>query len=105
MAHIRRRTLPSGLVRWQARTSTETEGKRNELARDFATEREARAWLRSEGAHIEQRSIRSSASTVGAYFERWLAWLGEASQLELPSTPQAPAPLHWPQAPRSPDGG
>ena len=79
--HIRKRTLPSGEVRWQVRLSSAIDGHRIEQARDFSSEREAKAWAQGEGRRIEQSGARA-ACTVGEYFRQWLDYLDEADQLQ-----------------------
>src|SRR5262249_141713 len=79
MAHVRRITRPSGLVRWQARVSVVVDGRRIERARDFASERAAKTWMHGEGRLIEQRGVQGEG-TVGAFFTQWLDYLREAGQ-------------------------
>jgi integrase len=81
MASIRKRPTPSGHNRWQVRLEIRTEEGRTQRARNFDSFAAAKTWAYGEGRHIEQRAVRS-AGTVAAFFERWLAWLDEAGQLE-----------------------
>ena len=64
MSHIRKRTLANGETRWQARASTYAGGGRKYVARNFASEREALAWAREQGALIERRGISSGKDSV-----------------------------------------
>jgi integrase len=80
--HIRKRVLPSGLVRWQARTSVTAGGRREERARDFTSEKAAKQWARDHGALIERRGVAAGETTVAAYFERWLAHLEEVGSVQ-----------------------
>jgi integrase len=82
MTHIRKRVLPSGEIRWQARASTNAGGKRKYTARDFATEHDAKVWAREQGALIEGRGAGGGKNSVAAYLERWLRWLGDAGTLQ-----------------------
>jgi integrase len=82
MTNIRRRVLPSGAIRWQARASATVNGKRQYHARDFTTESAARSWAHAQGALIERRGVGGAKGTVAAYFERWLRWLGDSGTLQ-----------------------
>jgi integrase len=81
VASIRKRTTPSGHNRWQVRLEIKTEEGRIQRARNFDSFAAAKAWAYGEGRRIEQQAVRSEG-TVAAFFEKWLAWLEEAGQLE-----------------------
>jgi integrase len=82
MSHIRKRVLADGTVSWQARASTYAGGSRKYVARNFASEREALAWARGQGALIESRGISGGKDSVASYFRRWCDHLDEAGKLE-----------------------
>src|SRR6516164_4898470 len=84
MAHIRKRTLPSGRIRFQVETSIRTrDGRREKKTRNFETEREAKAFLVGEGAAIERHRVASGRMTVAAYIEHYLRTREEAGNAEV----------------------
>src|SRR5262249_40922320 len=80
--HIRKKLTRSGETRWQVRVSTRRDGKRFEMARDFARKAEAEGWARDQGALVERRQVSGGRATFAAYLERWLSYLGERGTLE-----------------------
>lgn len=80
--HVRKRILPSGRAVWQARTSTVVNGRRVEKAKQFPTEREARAWARSIGSVLEAKRVTGGAMTVDSYFTFWLDHLSREGRLQ-----------------------
>jgi len=82
MAHVRRRRLPSGKVRWQARTSTGSRETRSQVARDFERKGDAETWARDQGALIEQKGVTGGRASVAAFVERWLAFLRQRGELQ-----------------------
>ena len=81
MAHIRRRRLRDGTARWQARTSSGSRKGRSELARDFERKGDAEAWLRDQGALIEQKGVSGGRVSVAAFISRWLSFLEQQGRL------------------------
>jgi len=82
MSHIQKRTLPSGKTSWQARVSTTQDGKRHQVARDFASKADALAWCRDRASLIERKRVKGSSASVAAYIERWLSFLEGRGRLE-----------------------
>jgi integrase len=78
---IRKRTLPSGRIVWQTRTSTVVRGRRVEKAKQFATEREAKAWARSTGAAIEEKQVAGGGMTTDSFFTLWLDHIDREGRL------------------------
>ena len=70
-----------GVVRWEARVSWMEGGKQRHLSRRFPTKAEAQVWRTQMEAERNRsgRLVRSSALTLNAHLDQWLATLHDLS--------------------------
>jgi integrase len=95
MAHIQRRVLPtSGAIRFQVRYSVVADGKRKWQTKDFERKGEAEVWMRDQAALIERRQISGGQASVGAFIDRWLAYLEARGGLEKKTVAEYGKHLH-----------
>jgi hypothetical protein len=79
VAYLRRRVLADGTPRFQVRGSTYEAGKRHYFSKEFASEREALAYLHGAAAKRERRGIVGGQSTLAHYVrDIWLPHLEAA---------------------------
>jgi integrase len=71
MAHIRTRRHGGGKS-YQVRVSVTRNGKREEIARNFASRAEAETWKKDEAARLERHGVQGGRTTVEAYLAQWL---------------------------------